>query len=290
MQGNAVPAIERESDYVRTRAGGLIRGIVLRSVIDNDEMRVGKSVFRVRHNTRNHATFVVSRYDDIGQTIQNSACQRHRGRAIVWRYEKVPVLVVLKGAFGCYRLRMVLKIRQVGEEVLRHKARPLSTHEILDRSIQELIESMRETMHDAPGVGLAAPQIGYSLQIVVIEDKAEFIQKLPPEQVAQRERKPVPFHVLINPKLTLLQGDAAEFFEGCLSVAGFTAVVPRAKQVRVECLNDKAEPVIIDATGWYARILQHEIDHLNGVLYLDRMNSRTFCTHDNHARYWKDRS
>jgi len=185
---------------------------------------------------------------------------------------------------------MILKIRQVGEQVLRQKARPLSTDEILDRSTQELIESMRETMHDAPGVGLAAPQVGFALQLVVIEDQAEFIQKLPAEQVAERERRPVPFHVLINPKLTLLDSEPANFFEGCLSLAGFTAVVPRARQVRVECLNAKAETVIIDASGWYARILQHEIDHLEGVLYVDRMNSRTFFTQDNYVRHWKDRS
>lgn len=185
---------------------------------------------------------------------------------------------------------MILKIRQVGEQVLRQKARPLSTDEILDRSTQELIESMRETMHDAPGVGLAAPQVGFALQLVVIEDQAEFIQKLPAEQVTERERRPVPFHVLINPKLTLLDSEPAKFFEGCLSLAGFTAVVPRARQVRVECLNEKAESVIIDASGWYARILQHEIDHLEGVLYVDRMNSRTFFTQDNYVRHWKDRS
>jgi len=185
---------------------------------------------------------------------------------------------------------MILKIRQVGEQVLRQKARPLSTDEILDRSTQELIGCMRETMHDAPGVGLAAPQVGFALQLVVIEDQAEFIQKLPAEQVAERERRPVPFHVLINPKLTLLDSEPAEFFEGCLSLAGFTAVVPRARQVRVECLNEKAESVIIDASGWYARILQHEIDHLEGVLYVDRMNSRTFFTQDNYVRHWKDRS
>jgi peptide deformylase len=185
---------------------------------------------------------------------------------------------------------MVLKIRQVGEQVLRRKTRPLLTDEILDRSTQELIQSMRETMHDAPGVGLAAPQIGYPLQLVVIEDQQEFIQKLPTEQVAERERKPVPFHVLINPKLRLLGSDPAEFFEGCLSVAGFTAVVPRARQVRVECLNERAEPVIIDAAGWYARILQHEIDHLDVILYVDRMNSRSFSTQDNYVRLWKDQS
>jgi peptide deformylase len=188
---------------------------------------------------------------------------------------------------------MLLKIRQAGEQVLRQKARLLSPDEILDRSTKELIESMRETMHDAPGVGLAAPQIGLSLQLVVIEDQAEFIQKLPAEQVAERERRPVPFQVLINPRLTLLGSSSddgpAQFFEGCLSLAGFTAVVPRAKQVRVECLNERAEPVVIEATGWYARILQHEIDHLAGVLYIDRMNSRTFFTQDNYARHWKDR-
>ena len=184
---------------------------------------------------------------------------------------------------------MILKIRQVGEQVLRQKARPLSRDEILDRSMHGIIESMRETMHDAPGVGLAAPQVGYSLQLVVIEDQPEFIQKLPPEQVAERERRPIPFHVLINPKITLVGSDTAEFFEGCLSLAGFTAVVPRARKVRVECLNERAENVTIEAEGWYARILQHEIDHLGGFLYVDRMNARTFCTHDNHARYWKDR-
>ena len=185
---------------------------------------------------------------------------------------------------------MVLKIRQVGDPVLRQKARPLSKDEILDPSTQELIESMRETMHDAPGVGLAAPQVGYSLQLVVIEDQAEFIQKLPPEQVAERERRPVSFHVLINPKLTLLGSEPVGFFEGCLSLAGFTAVVPRARQVRVEGLNERAEPVIVNATGWYARILQHELDHLGGVLYVDRMKSRTFFSQDNYVRHWKDRS
>jgi peptide deformylase len=143
-------------------------------------------------------------------------------------------------------------------------------------------------MHDAPGVGLAAPQVGFSLQLVVIEDQPEFIQKLPAEQVAERERRPVPFQVLVNPKLTLLGTERAEFFEGCLSLAGFTAVVPRARKVRVDCLNERAEPLTIDAEGWYARILQHEIDHLGGILYVDRMKARSFCTQDNYARYWKD--
>jgi len=149
---------------------------------------------------------------------------------------------------------------------------------------------MRETMHDAPGVGLAAPQVGLSIQFVIIEDQLDLIQKLPPQQVAERERRPVPFHVVINPKLVMEGPETVEFFEGCLSLPGFTSIVPRARCVRVECLNERAEPCVIQAEGWYARILQHEIDHLNGILYLDRMKSRSFSTQDNHARHWKNKS
>jgi peptide deformylase len=185
---------------------------------------------------------------------------------------------------------MILKIRQVGELVLRQPSRPLSLDEIRGQYVQSLIESMRETMHDAPGVGLAAPQIGEPLQLVVIEDPPEAIQKLSAEQARERDRRPVPFQVLINPVLTIRASLKAEFFEGCLSLPGYTALVPRETQVHIECLNEKAEPVSIDATGWYARILQHEIDHLNGILYIDRMNSRSFATQDNHARNWKDKS
>ena len=185
---------------------------------------------------------------------------------------------------------MRLKICQVGEPVLRQKARVLSKEEILDRAVQDLIESMRETMHDAPGVGLAAPQVGLPLQLAVIEDQFKMIQKLSPEEAVERQRTPVAFQVVINPRLVVEKAGTVEFFEGCLSLAGFTAIVPRAIRAHVECLNERAEPVTIEAQGWYARILQHEIDHLNGVLYIDRMQARSFATLDNHARYWKDKS
>jgi peptide deformylase len=184
---------------------------------------------------------------------------------------------------------MKLDIVQAGEAVLRRKARCLSSEEILGPYIQDLIESMRETMRGAPGVGVAAPQIGLPLQLAVIEDLPEYIEKIPPEQAMERQRNAIPFHVLINPKLIIEGDEAAEFFEGCLSLAGFTAIVPRAMRVRVECLNEQAEPVVIAAEGWYARILQHEIDHLNGILYIDRMKSRSFSTLDNYTRYWKDK-
>src|SRR3984957_20912626 len=113
---------------------------------------------------------------------------------------------------------MILKIRQTSELVLRQKARPLSTDEILDRIIQEFIEAMRETMQDAPGVGLAAPQVGVSLQLAVIEDREEYSKDFSREALAERERKPVAFHVIINPVLTLESDPEIEFFEGCLSL------------------------------------------------------------------------
>lgn len=179
---------------------------------------------------------------------------------------------------------MKLKIVQAGDPVLRMQGRPLTKDEIISPSIQELIELMRETMREAPGVGLAAPQIGESLQLAVIEDPAEYLTQLSAEQLAATQRAPVPFHVIINPKLSFPDDSAAEFFEGCLSVEGYSAVVGRALNVRVECLNERAEEVTINAHGWYARILQHEIDHLNGTLYIDRMKTRTFSTVENLAR------
>jgi peptide deformylase len=185
---------------------------------------------------------------------------------------------------------MRLKIVQVGEAVLRQKAQALTVDDIRSPKTQELLEWMRETMHDAPGVGLAAPQVGLALQLAVIEDKPENMKDAPAEFIKERERKPVPFHVLINPKITLEGAADVEFFEGCLSLPGFTAVVPRARRVRVDCLDYKGNPKVIEASGWYARILQHEIDHLHGTVYVDRMYPRTLTTLDNFNRYWKSKS
>jgi len=97
------------------------------------------------------------------------------------------------------------------------------------------------------------------------------------------------FHVLINPEIELLSSPDTTFFEGCLSLPGFVALVPRARKVLVKALNEHAEPVHIDADGWYARILQHEIDHLRGTLYIDRMWSRSFCSLENYTRHWKSK-
>src|ERR1041384_8345629 len=145
----------------------------------------------------------------------------------------------------------MLDIVQAGDPVLRKQGRTLTIEEIRSPRIQELIELMRDAMREAPGVGLAAPQIGESIQLAVIGDSS------------------------------------AEFFEGCLSVNGYSAVVDRALNVRVECLNERGEAITINAAGWYARILQHEIDHLNGILYVDRMDTRTLTTAENLFRFRK---
>jgi peptide deformylase len=181
-----------------------------------------------------------------------------------------------------------LQIIQAGEEVLRVPARKLSREEVLSEKTRDLIEHMRETLRHAPGVGLAAPQVGISLQLAVIEDRQEYHKKLTAEQLADRQRQPVPFHVIINPRIVSSDGTHVEFFEGCLSVSGYSAVVPRARIVTVEYLNELAETKSVQAVGWYARILQHEIDHLGGILYVDRMKSRTLTTLDNLERIWKD--
>ena len=184
---------------------------------------------------------------------------------------------------------MRLKIVQAGDPVLRQVARPLSLKEIISADIQRLIRDMRETMHDAPGVGLAAPQVGLSLQLAVVEDRAEILRDLPAEQLAERERKPVPFHVVVNPVIRSQSDESVDFFEGCLSVNGFIALVPRAKTVTVEFLDERAEHHALQAVGWHARILQHEVDHLNGGLYLDRMRTRSFSCVENFNRHWTAR-
>jgi peptide deformylase len=184
----------------------------------------------------------------------------------------------------------VLKIVQAGDPVLRRVARPLDLAELRSPAVQTLIAQMRDTMRDAPGVGLAAPQIGEPIQLVVIEDPPDLQAPLTAEQRAERDRDAVAFHVLVNPVLTVEDAEPAEFFEGCLSVLDRVMLVPRAKRVRVNALDEHGQPVTRVGHGWYARILQHEIDHLHGVLCIDRMRTRSFMSVEQHARFWKGKS
>ena len=182
---------------------------------------------------------------------------------------------------------MRLKIVQAGDPVLRQGARPLTSQELLGDEIQRLILDMKDTMYDAPGVGLAAPQIGLPLQLAVIEDREDLLKSLPPEEISEKERRPVPFHVIINPQIVSSGSEKVDFQEGCLSLAGFAAVVPRSRTIRLEYLDERGEHRSVEASGWYARILQHEIDHLHGTLYIDRMHSRSFTSIENWNRFWK---
>lgn len=184
---------------------------------------------------------------------------------------------------------MKLEIVQAGNPILRQRALALTVEQIRSREIQKLIDTMRTCMHEAPGVGLAAPQVGLALQLAVIEDREDYHKDVSEALLQERERSPVPFHVIVNPVLEEVGGETAEFFEGCLSLSGFSALVPRARIVRVTCLDERGEAKVIEASGWYARILQHEVDHLNGALYIDRMRSRSFTTMENLAEFWKGR-
>ena len=172
--------------------------------------------------------------------------------------------------------------------MLRQRARPLLQEELGLPETQQLIAWMHETMRDAPGVGLAAPQVGLGVQLAVIEDRPEYSKDIPAERLVERERHAVPFQVLINPRIVERSDEQVEFFEGCLSLGGFSALVKRSREIAVEYWDERGEPHRVEAHGWYARILQHEIDHLHGRLYIDRMESRSFMSIDNLARHWKE--
>ena len=184
---------------------------------------------------------------------------------------------------------MVLKIVQVGDPVLREVAQPVKPDEIRSGKIQALLEWMRETMYDAPGVGLAAPQIGIGLQIAVIEDKAELLKKMPPAYLEERKRRAVPFQVLINPQVET-SGEKIDFFEGCLSFEGYSGLVSRHDEAKVTCLDHRGKEISFRAEGWHARIVQHEVDHLHGTVYVDRMHTRSLTTNAHLNRHWADLS
>ncbi|MBN2653522.1 MAG: peptide deformylase [Nitrospirae bacterium] len=148
----------------------------------------------------------------------------------------------------------VLEIKKFPADVLKQKALPV---EQIDKDIQKLIDNMIDTMYDAPGIGLAAPQVGVSKRVIVVD-----INSL------EEDSEPV---VLINPEITDTDG-LIESEEGCLSVPECVAKVKRAEKVVVKGLDRDGKDVRIEADGLFARALQHEIDHLNGVIILDRIS------------------
>ena len=165
---------------------------------------------------------------------------------------------------------MRLRILQYGSPVLRAKGRPV---EKIDAEIRELAANMIETMRAANGVGLAAQQIGEALQLTVvdvsqIEDRPSTL-KLNGQEVDPKASSPL---VLVNPEITLGQ-ETSLGLEGCLSFPEITGDIERANKVRGRAQTLEGETIEFEATGLLARALQHEVDHLNGILFIDRMNS-----------------
>jgi len=179
-------------------------------------------------------------------------------------------------------------IVQAGNIVLRAPAAAVDPHKIPSQEMRSLVRSMVEVMRAAPGVGLAAPQIGVGLSVIVLEDSEQRMAKLTKEQRAERGRTPFPLLVVFNPTLRVLNAEKATFFEGCLSVQGYMALVDRHLTVQVTGFDADGKPLQREMHGWGARILQHEVDHLHGTLYIDRMYSRSFCCNEDMAAKWLD--
>ncbi|MGW1242282.1 peptide deformylase [Streptomyces bobili] len=148
--------------------------------------------------------------------------------------------------------------------------------------LARFVEALRLTMRAAPGVGLAAPQVGVELRIAVIEDPAP----VPQEVRLARGRVPQPFRVLVNPAYRPVSSGRVAFFEGCLSVPGWQAVVARPAEVRLTGEDESGRALDEEFGGWPARIVQHETDHLDGLLYLDRAELRSLSANETVARRW----
>ena len=156
------------------------------------------------------------------------------------------------------------QIVTVPEPILRRKAKPITK---FDKNLQTLIDDMIETMRDAPGVGLAAPQVNISEQLIVVEYSEE--DEDDEEGAEEKPEKPKKLYVMINPEITKTSEEKVLGVEGCLSIPGIQGEVERFEAIQVKGLNRYGKPQKLKVHGWMARIFQHEIDHLNGVLFTD---------------------
>jgi peptide deformylase len=155
----------------------------------------------------------------------------------------------------------ILKVARIGHPIVRAVARPVPTEDIRSAVIQDLIDDMEETMHEYEGVGLAAPQVHVGLRLAVITV---------PES-DDRTEEAVPFTVLVNPVITPVGNEMALGWEGCLSIPDLRGEVLRHTRLRLDALDRDGQPYTLEAEGFFARVIQHECDHLDGDVYLDRM-------------------
>jgi len=175
----------------------------------------------------------------------------------------------------------LVPIVQLGHPALRREALPFNG-ELDAAELEALIALMRRVMHAAPGVGLAAPQLGIPLQIAVLEDTYE----VGAEAAEVRNRVPLPFFTILNPRYEADGEESAEFFEGCLSFEGYQGVVRRHASVVRDYTDPQSRQHMERFSGWQARIVQHETDHLFGTVYVDRVLTRSLCSNAEYARRW----
>jgi peptide deformylase len=170
----------------------------------------------------------------------------------------------------------ILKVARMGHPVLRAKARPIDRSEIRSAPVQRLIDDMMDTMAEYHGVGLAAPQIHESLRL--------FVAALDEADAEDDSREPI---VLINPEITIVGTELVEDWEGCLSIPDIRGRVPRAREIKVRAFDRNGERIELHAHDFPARVIQHETDHLDGVLFFDRMRTfESLSFLDEYSRYW----
>jgi peptide deformylase len=182
----------------------------------------------------------------------------------------------------------ILKVARMGHPVLRARAKPLEPADIKSARVQQLIDDMFETMQEYQGVGLAAPQVHASIRL--------FVAGLPPrrddedEDDEDEEDVRVPMMALINPEITIVGRETVDDWEGCLSIPDIRGRVTRARDIKVKAFDRHAKRVEISARAFTARVIQHETDHLDGVLFFDRMKSfETLTFLDEFSKYWNAR-
>ncbi|HEY3281198.1 MAG TPA: peptide deformylase [Armatimonadota bacterium] len=176
-----------------------------------------------------------------------------------------------------------LKIARMGHPVLRRKTSAVDLETLQSEAFQQFLDDMVETMRDAEGVGLAAPQVYRPVRALVAEVKAGGSR--------DSGQSGLPLTVLVNPKVVAASEELDAGWEGCLSIPDLRGMVPRARAIRVQALTREGEPQLVELVGFYARVIQHEIDHLDGVLFLDRMTDLTSLTFlKEFERYWQPES
>jgi peptide deformylase len=167
----------------------------------------------------------------------------------------------------------ILKVARMGHPVLRTKARPIDRTELTSPGLQQFIDDLVDTMFEYSGVGLAAPQVHESIRL--------FVAMLDPDGRGEGDAT-----ILINPDVSLVGDQTVEGWEGCLSIPEVRGRVPRAQQIKVSALDRRGQRFELDLNGFPARVVQHENDHLDGVLFFDRMRSLESLTYlEEYARY-----